>query len=271
MNNFFEHKSEVDDMLLHKSSWHVIDQDGEMVCINFPHMKSKTNIKSAWLITNRVKNVDLTGGSRYDLIQWYRFACKVWINQIMKFPQHSVALTYAYGQQAGQRSAYTHMQLVTYEGSDYRHYVDLSLINVDLIDENGQVKLYMRSTPVITGIEFLIVISPVNEESTNELAVLWENCDPLSLVESLLTFNNIDQLASYSQAVSHFILHHLIESYRSYNLFFYESKGKMIVRIVPRPIIDPLTFGYGYLDANIKQQVHMLEKMKGLYFRKTLS
>ncbi|MTT30506.1 DUF4931 domain-containing protein [Terrilactibacillus sp. BCM23-1] len=268
MNNLLAYKSEVNDMLLHKSSWKVIDQDGEMVCINFPHLKSKASVKNARLITNQIKNVDLIGGSLYELVQWYRFACKMWKDHIIKFPDHSVALTYAYGTQAGQRSAYTHMQLITYEGSDYHHYVDLSLNNVDLIDENGQVKLYMKSTPVITGNEFLIVITV--ESRGKDRAMLWENSDRLGLDESLLTFDNIDQLASYCQAVSHFILHHLNESGKSYNMFFYESKGKMIVRILPRPIIDPLTFGYGYLDEN-KQRHQLLEKMKSLYFRKTLT
>ena len=77
--------------------------------------------------------------------------------------------------------------------------------------------------------------------------------------------NAVNQMADYIQIIIHYLLHHFHKNCKSYNLFFYQIKGKIWAKVVPRFITSPLLIGY-LLPQVSNRAVEVVKEIQNIYF-----
>jgi hypothetical protein len=72
-------------------------------------------------------------------------------------------------------------------------------------------------------------------------------------------------MADYIQIVAHYLLNNFYKGCKSYNLFFYQLEGRILVKVVPRFVTSPLFIGYSIPQVSNRAE-EVVKEIQELYF-----
>lgn len=167
-----------------------------------------------------------------------RFAVSHWLDMKKRDEFKSVLLFKNHGPYSGGSIAHSHMQIVGLKNINYEENLkDEFFEGLTIYETNGCV-LNLSSKPKASFTEFNIII------------------DDLSF---------LDIMADNIQKIVHYILNNFYVKCDSFNLFFYDWKGKLICKAVPRFVTSPLFIGFSIGQVSNNQD-KIVEHVKQLYF-----
>lgn len=157
------------------------------------------------------------------------FSIHEWL-RMTKDPKYKSVIFYKnHGPLSGGSLRHAHMQIVGFEQIDYTSHLQDSFFEGYTAHESPECSLVISSHPMVGFVEFNILLEDLS---------------------------SLDIFANYIQYVAKYILNKFSPSCDSFNLFFYQWKGKIICKVIPRYITSPLFLGYGIVQlANRIEQV----------------
>lgn len=186
--------------------------------------------------------VNLSTYEKSHLYQLVTFAIDTWLETATNPAYQSVLLFKNHGLLAGGSIPHAHMQIVGLEDIDYRttlstqHFVGHSIVD-------GDVSLNLSTFPKGEFFEFNIRMKEAN----------WK--------ENVFLFSDL------LQQCTHYILHHLNPLHQSFNLFFYQFEGDVIVKVVSRYVCSAFFLGYD-LHQVPKDAATICDEFTSLYLQK---
>lgn len=145
------------------------------------------------------------------------FGVKKWLEYNKSGQFKSVIFFKNHGPYSGGTISHPHMQIVGLKNIDYHEHIQRDDFLGEIIHSQPGVELNLSTRPRIGFFEFNVLLS-----------------DP----------EKIDRMADYIQDCVHYLLNRFSKFCNSYNLFFYDLQGEIMVKIVPRFITSPLFIGY---------------------------
>jgi len=183
-------------------------------------------------------NAELSTYSKEHLYKVIEFGVKKWQEMIQSGEFTSVIFYKNHGPYSGGTIRHPHMQIVGLKDVDYTNNISMSSFQGIVIHEQHGVELNLAAEPKNGFFEFNI---------------------------SLGHLQFLHQMADYIQIVVHYVLHHFHKSCKSYNLFFYQLEGRILVKIVPRFITSPLFIGYSLPQVSSRAG-EVVEEIQKIYF-----
>ncbi|BBB92738.1 MAG TPA: DUF4931 domain-containing protein [Methylomusa anaerophila] len=181
------------------------------------------------------------------LYRLMRFGITAWQEMIASNKYKSVLYYKNHGPFSGGTIRHPHMQIVGLKYIDYSFNMPLNSFEGIIIDRTAGVELNLATRPKVGFYEFNILLKDLNK------------------LNDLRDLKNIDFMADYIQATAHFLLHHFHKWCNSYNLFFYQLEGKILVKVMPRFITSPLYIGYSIPQLSCHME-KVVQEMQNLYF-----
>lgn len=155
--------------------------------------------------------------SKEHLVKLFSFGIRHWNKMKESGEFKSVLFFKNHGPLSGGSIAHPHMQIVGLYDIDYTEHIEESMFEGMTIHEENGVVFSLSTKPKVGFYEFNVKMESISE---------------------LPTF------ARFTQIAAHYILNHFIFKANSYNLFFYEIKEAIYVKVIPRFITTPLYIGY---------------------------
>ncbi|RXJ04287.1 DUF4931 domain-containing protein [Anaerobacillus alkaliphilus] len=165
------------------------------------------------------------------------FAFRNWLEMSKSQEYKSVLLFKNHGPLSGGSIHHAHMQIVGLKHVDYTKDITLEHFEGIRISETNSVQFTLSTKPKMGFYEFNVVLE-----------------------------NLVDQnvLAEYTQMATHYILNHFPAKCGSYNLFFYQLDGKILVKVIPRFATSPLFVGYSIAQVAVNLE-EIVERVKEIY------
>ena len=183
-------------------------------------------------------NVELSTYSKEHLYKVIEFGVRKWQEMIQSGEFASVIFYKNYGPYSGGTIRHPHMQIVGLKEIDYTNNISLRSFHGFVIQERNGVQLNLAKEPNSGFFEFNV---------------------------RLANLQSLNQMADYIQIVTHYLLHHFHKNCKSYNLFFYQIKGEILVKIVPRFITSPLFIGYSLPQVS-SRAIDVVKEIQNIYF-----
>jgi ATP adenylyltransferase/5',5'''-P-1,P-4-tetraphosphate phosphorylase II len=149
------------------------------------------------------------------------FGIHQWLAMQKDAKYKSVIFYKNHGPLSGGSLRHAHMQIVGFEHIDYTLHLRDSFFEGYKVHESNGCSLVISSHPMVGFVEFNIILE---------------------------TLDDLNTFADYIQHTAKFILTKLSPPCDSFNLFFYEWKGNIICKAIPRHITSPLFLGYGIVQ-----------------------
>lgn len=178
--------------------------------------------------------------SRYDKKHLYsliEFALKQWIEMIETKLYKSVLLFKNHGPLSGGSLHHSHMQIVGLNEVDYTENITLEQFEGITIAKRESVLFTISTKPKMGFYEFNVIMEDIEDRNV---------------------------LADFTQIAVHYILNYFPAKCGSYNLFFYQIEGKILVKILPRFATSPLYIGYSIAQVAVNLE-DIAEEMRTLY------
>jgi ATP adenylyltransferase/5',5'''-P-1,P-4-tetraphosphate phosphorylase II len=168
------------------------------------------------LIETDVCDAELSVYPKEHLYQVIRFGVHHWLEMAQSKEFSSAIFFKNHGPFSGGTIRHPHMQIIGLNDIEYLENLQDEIFEGMLIAETEGVLFNISTKPKIGFIEFNIIGS----------------------------LDQLTQLADYIQTAAHFTLHHFHRHCNSYNLFFYQWRGQIAVKVVPRFVVSPLYVGF---------------------------
>lgn len=146
-----------------------------------------------------------------------RFGLETWLSMSASGQFTSVLFYKNHGPCSGGTIRHPHMQIVGLENLDYLQQVRSEHFDGQLIDRSNNVEFNLSKQPRMGFFEYNVIMDDASQS---------------------------DRMADYIQIAAHYTLNSFHKACKSYNLFFYQWNGKIIVKIIPRFVSSPLFVGY---------------------------
>ena len=215
----------------------IIASDGPILLI-----KNKYPVLIDTFQTVLIETYDCTGElSTYSKEHLYRvieFGMGKWQEMIKSGEFASVIFYKNYGPYSGGTIRHPHMQIVGLKDIDYTGDISADSFQGFIIHQRGGVQLNLAEQPRNGFFEFNVKLDHVKA---------------------------LHQMADYIQIVIHYLLHHFHKNCTSYNLFFYQIKGQIWAKIIPRFITSPLFIGYSLAQVSTRAP-EVIKEIQNLYF-----
>ena len=168
-----------------------------------------------------------------------RFGVEKWLEMSASGQFASVLFYKNHGPCSGGTIRHPHMQIVGLENVNYLEHVQAEHFTGQLIDSRQGVEFNLSTQPRVGFFEFNVLL------------------DNLA---------NLEIMADYIQIAAHYALHSFHRACKSYNLFFYQYEGKIIVKVIPRFVSSPLFIGYSIPQlANEERAKEVITQIKEGY------
>ncbi len=166
----------------------------------------------------------------FGLQQWHELKSSQKFKSVLFFKNH--------GPLSGGTIHHPHMQIVGLKNVDYTDY---------LLDE------HFEGTPIANEefIEFNVSTKP--RIGFFEFNIILKN------------HSGRDRLADWIQTATHYTLNHFHKACQSYNLFFYEWKDSIRVKVMPRFVTSPVFIGFSIPQVS-NRIYEVAEEIHNLYF-----
>ena len=183
-------------------------------------------------------NAELSTYSKEHLYRVIEFGVKKWLEMIQSGEFTSVIFYKNYGPYSGGTIRHPHMQIVGLKDVNYTDNLSDESFPGFVIQEQNGVQLNLAEKPKNGFFEFNVRLD---------------------------NLKSINQMADYIQIVIHYLLHNFHRSCKSYNLFFYQIKGQIWAKVVPRFITSPLLIGYSLPQVSNRAK-EVVKEIQNIYF-----
>jgi len=191
------------------------------------------------LIETEDCNSELSLYPKDHLYNVIRFGVEKWLEMSASGQFTSVLFYKNHGPCSGGTIRHPHMQIVGLENINYSEHIRAEHFTGQLIDSRQNVEFNLSNQPRVGFFEFNVLL------------------DNLAALEGM---------ADYIQIAAHYALHSFHRACHSYNLFFYQYAGKIIVKIIPRFVSSPLFIGYSIPQiANEQRAKEVITQIKERY------
>ncbi|MFC4619356.1 DUF4931 domain-containing protein [Camelliibacillus cellulosilyticus] len=214
----------------------VIASDGPIILVKNKYPVLQNTYQTVLIETDQCDS-ELSEYSASHLKKVIHFGVEKWLDMEASGAFQSVIFFKNHGPLSGGSIRHPHMQIIGLKGIDYRDNLKDDYFVGDEILETDGVSFNLSTKPMIGFTEFNVVIE--------DLAAL-------------------DQAAHLIQITVRYILNRLNGGASSYNIFFYEWRGQIAVKIVPRYPTTPLFVGYQIRQVN-NQSHQIAEDIRNHY------
>jgi galactose-1-phosphate uridylyltransferase len=167
-----------------------------------------------------------------------RFGVEQWQEMIQSGQFRSVLFFKNHGPYSGGTIRHPHMQIVGLRHIDYADMITSASFTGNIINRDTGVELNLANQPRIGFFEFNV---------------------------RLANIAYLNKMADYIQIITHYILHHFHRNCNSYNLFFYQVEGEIVVKAMPRFVTSPLFVGYAIPQVSTRAK-DVIQEIQSLYF-----
>lgn len=150
----------------------------------------------------------------HDLLN---FGIEKWLELKASGQFASVLFYKNHGPLSGGTIRHPHMQIVGLKYIDYQERIKEEYFTGIFIHQKNSVELNLSIKPRVGFFEFNIILGDLRD---------------------------INDMADHIQIVVTYALNHFNKKCNSYNIFFYQYKGKIIAKIMPRFVTSPIFIGY---------------------------
>lgn len=192
------------------------------------------------LIEDDCCNTDFSNYTEEHAIQILSYGINKWNLMKQNKEFKSVIFYKNHGPYSGGSLHHSHMQLVGLKDIDYLDNLNKDNFQGILIHEEDGVVLNISTMPIVGNIEFNIIMK---------------------------NKNNIKSLSEYIQIMTSYILNTLNTKFKSYNLFFYEIDGDIIVKITSRTVTSPYMIGYQIPQTTVNLE-EIANKVRSIFNKK---
>jgi len=196
-----------------KSLTDIIAEEGNIILLKNKFSTLQDIFQTVIIETDNCTS-DITTYSSEYMRKLITFAINNWIILEASNDYKSVILYKNHGDLSGGTIKHAHMQIVGLKDIDYNESISDEVFTGHEIYRNGNDYLNISDNPLISPIEFNIVVKSRND----------------------------DFMADTIQIIVKYILNSMNCS--SYNLFFYKRDKSIICKIVPRYVTSPFFIGY---------------------------
>lgn len=172
-----------------------------------------------------------------QLYQVIDFGVYHWLRLIESKEFASVLFFKNHGPKSGGTIRHPHMQIIGLKNVDSNRHVEPDHFEGLRIARHHQVEFNISTKPRMGFYEFNV----------------------------LSDHGDTRKMADFIQIACHYILHHFFRC-DSYNLFFYQVEGKLIVKIIPRFVVSPLFVGYSIpqVAMNLEDVKRSIQQIYGI-------
>lgn len=188
-------------------------------------------------------NAELSTYPKEHLYKVIAFGIRKWQEMIQSGEFASVIFYKNHGPNSGGTIRHPHMQIVGLRDIDYTENIGDESFHGIMVHQNKGVQLNLSTKPKNGFFEFNIKI--------DDLAQL-------------------NQMADYIQTVAHYLLNHFHKGCKSYNLFFYQLRGQILAKVVPRFVTSPLFIGYSIPQVSNRAE-EVVKEIQRIYFKEVTS
>jgi len=216
----------------------ILDRDGSIILLKNKYPTLDNTFQTV-IIESDDCNADISTYSQDHMRNLIHFGIKHWLAMESSGEFKSVVFFKNHGPYSGGTIKHPHMQIVGLKDIDYKIHLKDDLFLGTTIQEQDGCLINLSSKPRVGFNEFNIILEDIN---------------------------GIDLMADYIQIAVHYILRRFSAKCNSFNLFFYEWKGKYICKAVPRFITSPLFVGYSIPQVSNTMD-RIVEDMQQHYFK----
>ncbi|MDP4144097.1 MAG: DUF4931 domain-containing protein [Bacillota bacterium] len=216
----------------------ILDEDGPIILVTNKYPTLEDTYQTVLIETDDC-NADMSIYDKDHMRKLLSFGVKHWLHMEKSGKFKSVIFYKNHGPNSGGSIKHSHMQIVGLETIDYKDFLQDEYFEGITIHEADGCILNVSTKPQANFTEFNIII---------------DNIDKL------------DIMADNIQKIVHYILINYPAKCDSFNLFFYDWKGKIICKAVPRFVTSPLLLGY-FISQTSSNIDKMAADIQQLYFK----
>ncbi|MBU3160030.1 DUF4931 domain-containing protein [Clostridium frigoris] len=216
----------------------IIDEEGPFILVKnkFPTLE---NTLMTVLIETSSCDVDIAMYDKEYMRNLLKFGVRHWIDMDKSGDFKSVIFYKNHGPYSGGTINHAHMQIVGLKTIDYKESLRDEYFEGIVINELDGCVLNISTKPKVDFTEFNIIINNINK---------------------------LDIMADNIQKIVRYILNDFYVKCSSFNLFFYDWKGKIICKVIPRFITSPLFIGFS-ISQITNQTDKIVRQVQQLYFK----
>ena len=217
----------------------IIASDGPLLLLKNKYPVLLNTLQTV-LVETYECDTELSLYSKEHLHKVIAFGIKHWQEMIDSKEFASVIFYKNHGPYSGGTIRHPHMQIVGLQEIDYRMNIAEESLQGIVIHRKFGVELNLSTEPVSGFLEFNVALHSIAY---------------------------INDMADYIQIITHYLLTHFHRSCKSYNLFFYQLKDQIFVKIMPRFVTSPLFIGYSIPQVS-SRAMDVVREIRQLYFSK---
>ncbi len=215
----------------------ILDVQGPLMLLKNKYPTLQDTFQTVLIETNSCEE-EFSSYKKEHLYNLLDFAMRNWSKMISTGEFTSVIMFKNHGPLSGGSIHHAHMQIVGLKDIDYTEGIAPEQFEGLEIAQRNSVLFTLSTKPKMGFYEFNVIMK--------ELVDL-----PI--------------LADFTQIATHYILNHFPAKCSSYNLFFYQLEGNIVVKIVPRFATSPLFVGYSIAQVAVNLE-EITERIQELYF-----
>lgn len=216
----------------------VIDSDGPILLIKNKYPVLVDAFQTVIIETDECK-AELSTYPKEHLYKVIAFGIKKWQEMITSGEFASVIFYKNHGPNSGGTIRHPHMQIVGLKDINYNENIGDESFQGIIIHQNNGVELNLATKPKNGFFEFNVKINDLKQ---------------------------LNQMADYIQIMTHYLLNHFHKGCKSYNLFFYQLRGQILVKVVPRFVTSPLFIGYSIPQVSNRAE-EVVQEIQEIYFK----
>ena len=194
----------------------IIDSDGPLLLLKNKYQTLEDALLLV-IIETYDCDKDMSMYSKEEMLSLIKFSINHWMKLESNDDYKSVLFFKNFGPHSGGSISHSHMQLSALKNVNYRDQLDDKYFEGDIIHKTNNCTVNISKEPINCFTEFNVII------------------------ESL---DHLDEFADNIQKIVKYILNDYYAPCDSYNLFFYDWKGKIICKIAPRFVTSPFLLGF---------------------------
>lgn len=218
----------------------ILAEDGVFIWLKNKYATLENTLQTVIIETDNCQD-NMSTYDKAHMRKLLQFAVSHWLNMKKNDEFKSVILFKNHGPYSGGSIAHSHLQIIGLKDIDYKDNLKDEFFEGLTINEADGCVVNISSKPMASFTEFNIIID---------------------------TLDNLNIMADNIQKIVHYILHNFHFKCDSFNLFFYEWRGSIICKAVPRFITSPLFIGFSIGQIS-NQQEKIVDQIQQLYFQDT--
>lgn len=212
---------------------HILDQNGSMILVENKYHTLEDTYQSVLIETDNCDDTIATYSKEY-MRSLIKFGVYKWLEIEGSGEFKSVVFYKNHGPLSGGSVHHAHMQIVGLKNMDYRDNLDDEMFEGIEIHSEEDSRIILSTKPRACSTEYNIISS-------------------------------LDNLEFLADGIGN-IVKYILGQCNSFNLFFYQWKGSIICKVIPRYITSPYLIGYDIPQISDRLDI-IVEEIKNTYYK----